>query len=181
MDYRFSLFSIYYTEEKFGHLLGKIFVVKDKNSIMPFLCKLDKFSKPGEDINGSLYLRYYNASSRGPGNLEILNIPSQNIFWRSRDLMLNLQSPVTWTILALIFRGCGGNWWCAKSKIKRRSPKLAVPTRVMCTQYRKTLHLLHKHSFFWLTCRRRSGDVVLVSKAKLIEKLANDIEPTTVR
>ena len=43
------------------------------------------------------------------------------------------------------------------------------------------LHLLHKHSPYRLTRRKKSGEIVLISKARLIEKLANEVEPTTLR
>ncbi len=70
----------------------------------------------------------------------------------------------------------------SNTQIKRISPRLrTIPTRIAYIHYQKTLHLLHKHSPCSLTRRRRSGEIVMVSKAKLIEKQANDIEPTTLR
>ena len=52
--------------KKFGHLIGQCFLERDKKTIIPFVWKIDGFSRPAKDPNGKLYFRYFNAQFPKP-------------------------------------------------------------------------------------------------------------------
>ena len=90
--------------------------------------------------------------------METSSILNQHTLWRLQHQMQRQRLPMKMKIRKHIHRV-----WCQPMvalKTTRRSPRLAVPTRAACIQYRKTLHLLQKHSPCRLTRRRRSREVV---------------------
>ena len=108
--------------------------------------------------------------------MEILSIQNQNNFCAEATVANENEDTETSSEGVMPTGGAESN-----VQTRRRSPRLeSVPTGVACIQYRKTLHLLREHSPYRLTRRRRSGEIVMISKVKVIEKLANDIEPTTL-
>ena len=62
----------------------------------------------------------------------------------------------------------------------RRSSR-RIPVRAAVLKYKRLLHVIHKHLPIRLTKRRKDGSIVLVSKAKVIQKYANRIEPASMK
>ena len=52
-----------------------IIVGRDKKTIMPFVWKIDGFSKPSKDPKGKVYFRYYNAKFPKPRKYARSDLP----------------------------------------------------------------------------------------------------------
>ena len=67
----------------------------------------------------------------------------------------------------------------------RRSGRLTastakVPIKAAVLQHKRLLHVLHKHSPLRLTQKRKDGSIILVSRAKAMEKVQSSITPSSM-
>ena len=154
---------------------------RDKKTLLPFVWKIDGFSKPTEDPNGKLYFRYYNTKFPKPRKYADFEYTQPRYFLKFTTPDIPVCNQIEDTVASsecVVSTRSVESGSESNTQIRLRSPRLrTVPTRVAYIQYRKTLHLLHKDSPYRITRRRKYGEIVLAFKAKLIEKLANDIEP----
>jgi hypothetical protein len=75
----------------------------------------------------------------------------------------------------------GGKSSLTPSSSVRRSRRLSmVPMKTAVLRHKRLLHVLHKHVPLRLTRRKKNGSIVLVSKARIIQRI-NDLTPTSMK
>ena len=149
------------------------------NNEITYVWKVAGFSRvPGND---TLYLRYYDASLPKPSDPDSFEytIPSKFLSWAipedsERAGSLSEGDPQA-----------SSEGEVESSPRPRRSGRLTastakVPIKAAVLQHKRLLHVLHKHSPLRLTQKRKDGSIILVSRAKAMEKVQSSITPSSM-
>ena len=171
-------------------LSNKRFMEKSEDSTTPsefaFLWFFDGFSRrPGSN---DLFVRYYDGRAPKPHNDDDFEYTLYRDFlsWAIPVQDLNVADEGS----SSISEGVSESLPLSEGEVSAPddAPALAprrssrrIPVRAAVLKYKHLLHVIHKHLPIRLTKRRKDGSIVLVSKAKVIQKFANRIEPASMK
>ena len=170
------------------NLKGKNYLEYDDNGNVIFVWTIDGYSRVPEQE--TFFLRYYDSSLPKPTDADSFEYTIEDEFlsWAIPEDSEQAGStsegdPNALEIDEAIPAQVDDE---STDQRPRRSSRLIasstiVPIKAAVMQHKRLLHVLHKHVPLKLTKRRRDGSIVLVSKAKMIQKLQHSITPSSMK